>query len=263
MFRLLLVSLAFAFVAILAIPAMAQDAGTGVAAAAMSPDDMLKESDRHWNKRNVADNGQKSIDMAQAALKAGADEFEARWRMARGAFWVAERTTDKKKKEEVGGMGWEQGQKCALLKPGRVECYFWGVVSLGQYAKGIGVLKAIGKGVRGKFEKFANKALQLDPNYELAGADRALGVYWRDLPKIVRDLDKAEKHIKASIARFDLKIRSHLYLAEIYLLQDKRDLARAELERCSQMDPNAEDYADGVVFRKQCADLLKKEFGAK
>ncbi len=237
-------------------------ATVSVPALAQTPDELLSQSDDFWSKRHVSGNGQRSIDAAEAALKSGADEFEARWRIARGAFWVAEQTTLKKQKERVGLIGWENGQACAKLKPQRVECYFWGVVSLGQYAKGIGVLRAIGKGVRSKFENFANKALALDPGYELAGPDRALAVYWRDLPAIVRDLGKAEKHINASIARFPLKIRSHLYLAEIFLMSDRRDKARAELEKCSKMDPAAEDYADGVVFKRQCAELLRREFPA-
>ena len=246
---------------IAAVPVLAQD-GTGTAAAIQSPSDMLKESDNLWKKRNISGNAQKSFDIAEAALKAGGDEFEARWRMARGAFWVAERTSDKKLKETMGWRGYDEGLKASKLQPGRVEGYYFGVISLGQYSIAIGVLKAIGKGVKGKFESMGNKAVAVNPNFDFGGPDRAMGVYWRDLPKIARDLKKAEAHMKASIAKGDVKIRSHFYLAEIYLMTDRREMAKVELERCSKMDPAAEDYADGVMFRKNCADLLKKEFPA-
>lgn len=243
----------------MALPALAQDA-PAAQAAVQSPDEMFQESDNLWKKRNTGGNGQKSFDVAEAALKAGGNEFDARWRMARGAFWVAERTNDKKLKETMGWRGYEEGLKASKLQPGRVEGYYFGVISLGQYSIAIGVLKAIGKGVKGKFESMGNKAVAVNAKFDFGGPDRAMGVYWRDLPKIVRDLGKAEKHIKASIANGDVKIRSHFYLAEIYLMTDRRDLARTELEKCSEMDPGAEDYADGVLFKKNCADLLNKEF---
>ncbi len=243
---------------VMAVPATAQDEGG--TSPVLTPSDMLKQSDQLWKKRNVSGNAQKSFDMAEAALKAGGDEFEARWRMARGAFWVAERSSDKKVKETMGWRGYEEGLKASKLQPGRVEGYYFGVISLGQYSIAIGVLKAIGKGVKGKFESMGNKAVAVNPAYDFGGPDRAMGVYWRDLPKIARDLKKAEKHIKASIDKGEVKIRSHFYLAEIYLMTDRRDLAKAELEKCSQMDPGAEDYADGILFKKSCEKLLKKEF---
>jgi hypothetical protein len=257
-----LAALTIMAIMVMATPVLAQDAPAGAAPAVSSPADMLKESDQLWKKRNVSGNAQKSFDVAKAAMAAGGDEFESQWRMARGAFWVAEWTTDKAKKKEMGKIGYEAGLKASKLQPGRVEGYYFGVIALGQYSLAIGTLKAIGEGIKGKFEGLGNKAVAINPGFDFGGPDRAMGVYWRDLPKIVRNMDKAEKHIKASIAKGDTKIRSHFYMAEIYLMTDRKDLAKAELDRCSQMDPAAEDYADGIIWKKKCGELLKKEFAA-
>jgi len=259
--RLVFAAMMTLMLTVMAVPAFAQDA-PAAGAAVQSPTAMLTESDNMWKHRNVSGNAQRSLDLAQAALAAGGDAFEANWRIARGAFWVAEQSNDKKVKERIGWIGWEAGLKAQQLQPNRVEGFYFGVIALGQYSIGCGVMKAIGKGVQGKFERAGGRAIAINAAYDFGGPDRAMGVYWRDLPRIARNLEKAERHIKASIAHGDTKIRSHFYLAEIYLMTDRRELARTELEKCSQMDPNAEDYADGIIYKRKCSDLLRREFTA-
>ncbi len=222
--------------------------------------ELLKKSDDLWQKRQKSGWAMKSIKAAEKAMTFDADEFECQWRVARGCFWVAERNPDSKIKESFGKKGWIAGQKAAELQPQRVEGWFWGVVSLGQYSTGIGLMRAFFKGIASDFEKMNEKAIKLDGKYEMGGPLRSYGRYWFSVPSVKRDLDRSEKLLKQSIAAAPKKLRTHFYLAETYLENDKKDLAKQELELCLKLDPKAEEYADGIIFKKDCQALYDKEF---
>lgn len=221
---------------------------------------LLMLSDSAWKSRQKKGYDVKSFNAAEKALKAGADEFEAQWRIARAAFWVAEWTGSEDEKEKYGLKGWKAGNRAAELKPGRVEGWFWGVVSLGQYSIAVGILKAFFKGLAGDFQEMAEKAIKLDRSYSYGGPSRAYGRYWFKLPAIKRDLERSEKLLLESIKIYPKKLRTHFYLAETYLLDDERDKAKKSLETCLKLDPKNEEYPDGILFQKQCKKLFEKEF---
>src|SRR5882724_7865801 len=116
------VSLAFAF-ALAATPALAADtAYTGPAA------DKIVEADRlrthEWDKGNA----QKALPILDEAQKAGADEYEVRWRKAATYFWDGERYDA----DKDGKMLADLGQKCIAeaeaaekLKDDRVEGHYY------------------------------------------------------------------------------------------------------------------------------------------
>lgn len=226
------------------------------------PAALLKKSDTLWETRHDSGKTLRSVIAAEKALEAGADEFEVRWRIARGCFWLAERSSSAKEKVTYGERGWREGQKAADLRPERVEGWYWGVISLGQYSEGIGIAKAFFQGVAPKFEKMNNKAMELDKSYGYAGPPRALGRYWHQVPWPKKNLGQAETLMKESIRLYPGKCRSHFYLAEIYLEQGKRELARESLDTCIALDPRREEFPDGVIFRAECQRLMKETFGA-
>jgi tetratricopeptide (TPR) repeat protein len=254
---LLLMALAFAAFAQQEDPAAIP---TKPAADKLEAASLLAQSDKLWENRATAGNDKKSVVAAEKALAAGADEFEAYWRMARGCFWVAEQATSAKDKIISGERGWREGQKAAELRPDRVEGWFWGVVALGQYSEGIGIAKAFFQGIAGKFETMNQKALELDKSYSFGGPPRSYGRYWQKVPWPKKDLARAETLMQQSIKLYPKKLRSHFYLAEIYLDQEKPELAKQSLETCLALDPRQEEFADGVIFRKQCEKLMAEKF---
>ena len=222
--------------------------------------DLLKLSDKQWRTRHIKGNDRKSVQSAEDALKLGADEFEAIWRVSRACFWVAENDADKKVKIIFGEKGWKAGKRAAELKPERVEGWYWGVVSLGQYSTGIGIAKAFFEGISSKFESMNKKAITIDARYGYAGPNRSYGRYWFMVPWPKRNYDRAEKMMKQSITDYPPKLRSYFYLAEIYLAKKQRDDAKQALETCIGLDPKKEEYPDGVIYLKECQKLYNKEF---
>ncbi|RJO66414.1 MAG: tetratricopeptide repeat protein [Myxococcales bacterium] len=258
--------------ALAALPALAQEppsaapqaepqAAPPPAPAAADPAALFAESDRAWETRHIAGDTEKSIRLAEEALAKGGDEFESKWRVARGCFWVAEQSPKDDVKIAYGEKGWKAGERAAELKPARVEGWFWGVVALGQYSTGVGIGKAFFKGLGGKFEKMNGKAIAIDPRYSDGGPTRSLGRYWYKVPAIKRDLEESEKLLKQSLAVAPKKLRTHFYLAETYLADDQKDKAKAEIDLCLSLDPKDEEYPDGIVFKKECEKLKKEAFG--
>jgi len=225
-----------------------------------SAQELFSQSDQAFETRHRAGNNVRSITLAEEALAKGGDEFEAKWRIARGCFWEAEVCGNEKCMTEYGEKGYKAGERAAELRPNRVEGWYWGVIALGQYSTGIGTFKAFFKGIAGTYEKMVEKAIALDKNYGLAGPLRAYGRYWYAVPKVKRDLAKSEAMLRESVALSPKKLRSHFYLAETYLAEEKRDLAKASLETCVNLKPEDEEYPDGIIFIKECRKLLEKEF---
>ena len=126
--------------------------------------DLLKESDTLWRKRAKKGNALESIAKAEEAMKLGASGFDGNWRIARGAFWVAE-WGDKKTKEEYGEKGWKAGVVAQKEKPNRVEGWYFGGIALAQYAKAVGVAAALFRGLGSDYTSMLEKAIQLDKSY--------------------------------------------------------------------------------------------------
>ncbi len=241
-------------------PVQAAPAEKIVQEAKPDPAALFKQSDRMWVTRQKAGNIDRSIDLANAARKAGGEEFETVWRLARGYFWKAELAANEDQMEKYGKMGWEAGERAAKLKPQRIEGWFWGVASLGQYSTAIGTFKAFFKGLAGDYEKMVEKAIKIDPDYEYGGPTRAYGRYWFKVPSVKQDLKRSAKLLEQSLKAAPNKLRTHFYLAETYLALDRKDEAKALLNTCVALDPKQEEPADGVIYLKECRNLLGKAF---
>jgi|GEM_PF-913189 len=222
---------------------------------------LLAKSDTLWKTRHKRGNDRQSVLLAEQYLEKGGDEFEGKWRIARGCFWVAEQSRDKKVKIIFGEKGWKAGERAAKLKPKRIEGWYWGVIALGQYSKGIGVAKAFFKGVAGTFEKMNKKAMEINQNYGYAGPSRSFGRYLFSVPWPKRDLKESAKLLEKSISLYPPKLRSYFYLAETYLALKEKDKAKAALDKCLSLDPKKEEYPDGIIFLEECKKLYAKEFG--
>lgn len=222
--------------------------------------ELLKKSDTLWRTRQEKGNDRKSILAAEQAMEKGAAEFEGLFRVARGCFWVAENSPDKKEKINFGQKGWDAGKKAAELKPKSVEGWYWGVVSMGQYSKGIGIGKAFFKGISGKFENMAENALKLDKKYGYGGPSRAYGRYWHQVPWPKRNYERSEKLLRESESIYPQKLRTQFYLAELYLSMDQKDKAKQALDKCLALDPMKEEVPDGLIYKKECEKLKSKEF---
>ena len=94
------------------------------------------------------------------------------WRAARFYFWASDDPgVSKEQRSRWGKDGWDIAETAIAVNPNDVAGYYWAAVCMGNYALGLGVVKALSQGMEGKFRERLTRAQALNPGYEL-GARR-------------------------------------------------------------------------------------------
>ncbi len=252
-----------------AVPAEAAPAEAVPAEAASAPDPeaekkaqieaLIEEIDTLYGQRSQKGKAEASIARANDLLKLDPQNYEAQWRIARAAYWMGDGTTDKDQKAKWGKLGWDAGIAGTKLRANAIEAQFWGAAALGNYAVGVGVLKAVWDGLGKTYEKWVRKAYKMNKKYAWAGPPRALGRYYFTLPGIAGgDNDKAIKYLEESRDLAPSALRTRAWLAEAYLEDDLDDKAKAELDFCVAADPKKGDLADNLRMQPLCKKLQGK-----
>ena len=70
---------------------------------------------------------------------------------------------------------------------------------MGNYALGLGVVKALSQGMEDKFRERLARAQALNAGYELGAVETAWGRFFDKLPWPKRDRKKAEEHLRKAI----------------------------------------------------------------
>lgn len=235
----------------------------GLAAVAFAQaDDAVAKLDSYWVTRTGSIATAKQMLAVAEAAFAEKPSFDLAWRAARIAFWICDRNEDPKIDQEFGKKGWDWGTKAVGLMPNRVEGYYFGCISLGEYAKGSGIMKAITGGLGGKYEELGNKAIALNEGYDFAGPLRAMGAYYQNLPKLLRKLDKAEQLYLRSEKLAPCKTRTRFYLVQVYSEMGKWDQARAKAAAALAEPGCANDDWESNFYKEEIKKLQAK-FPAK
>ena len=220
---------------------------------------LLKEIDQLHEARHQAGKAEAAIDKAKEVLALDPQNYDAQWRIARGAFWLGDTADNNKGKEKWGKIGWDAGKAGTQLKPEGIEAQFWGAAALGTYATGSGIMKAVWDGLPKQYEKWVRKAMEMNPKYAWGGPPRALGRYYFTLPGIAGgDVKKSIKLLEESKALAPEALRTRAYLGEAYISDGDKDKAKAELEFCVGADPKNGDYADNLRYQGECKKLQGK-----
>jgi tetratricopeptide (TPR) repeat protein len=220
--------------------------------------ELMKQGDGAYRKRFSEKVAWEAIYFYKEVLKLDANNFEANWKLARSFYSLSDTIANNKRKKELGAEGLKYGEAAAKLQPGRVEGWFYGVICLGEYSMGIGLLTAMKQGIEGKFKSMLDKAMAINPNFDYAGPPRAYGRFYYKLPWPKRDYKKSENYLVDSRRRSPAKLRTYLYLAELYEAAGRRADALAQLRECVARDPRKEDFPDGARYLRDCKALLAK-----
>lgn len=214
-----------------------------VSAAEPAPASLIAELDAQYAARGgegdkVADQG------ISAALKAHPGDYEVLWRASRLRWWIADGATGERLKKQVGKESWNLAERAVQANPKGVEGHYYAACGIGVYSQAIGILKALGEGVEGKFNERLDKSIALDASFERGGPVIAKGRYFFELPWPKRDLEKATELLKKAQAKHPENIRAGLYLAETLLKDGEAQEAKAVIEKVMTADI-AFDPAEG------------------
>jgi tetratricopeptide (TPR) repeat protein len=195
----------------------------------------------------------------EEAEKLAPGDFEVLWRLSRLYFWLSD---DPKKgddeKSELGKIGWRYGDQAAQVDPDRPEGHYFAAVSMGNYALALGVISALRQGIEGKFKDRLKAAERIDAAYGEGGIQNAWGRFYFKLPWPKYDAKKSETYLKRAIEANPKNVRARVFLADLYLKEDKKKDAKRLLEEAVALQPGAYDAPEERRSRAQAQSMLSR-----
>ena len=214
-------SILFAVVLLMALPGLAA-----------TPEE-LASLDALYTKRSDAA-AVKELDAALTqALEVAPKDYELLWRSARILQWQADGAQDKLK-QTLAKRTWDMGDRARAAGPDRVEGHYFAATGIGSYSQAVGILKALGDGLEGKFNERLDAAIRIDPKYEEGAPLLVKGRYYYELPWPKRDLKKSAELLEKVTAAHPRGLRAWMYLADTYLAQGEPKKALEAITKVSE-----------------------------
>jgi tetratricopeptide (TPR) repeat protein len=203
---------------------------------------LLQQSDAAYSRRDEAG----ALEEARAALeeaeRAAPGDYEVLWRLARLEFWVADDPAMPGKERSLHGKkAWEYGDRATRARPDRVEGWDYAAAGVGNYGLGIGVFRALGEGIEGKFKERLSHAERIDPDFGHGAIQTAWGRFWSKLPWPMYDARKSERALEQALEKNPDNVRAHVYLADLYRREGHGGRAKAELRKALAHPPGLYD----------------------
>ncbi len=169
--------------------------------------------------------------LVQTMLARAPGDYGVLWRAARFYFWASDDPgVARDQRARWGKDGWDIAERAIVANPTDVAGYYWAAVCMGNYALGLGVVKALSQGMEGKFRDRLGRAQALGGGYEFAGIDTAWGRFYDKLPWPKRDRKKAQEHLRRAIELNPSALRARVYLAVSLIDTDRLDEAKRLLD---------------------------------
>ncbi len=194
--------------------------------------EVIDQADALYKQRSSSTKSNEAVELLRTGAADHPDSYGIHWRLARATWWVCDGTTSESTKKSLGKEGWDAGARAMELEPNGIEGRYWMVLALGEYSKGISILKAIGQGMDGKFSSNLDWVLSQDEGYDEGGALRAKSRYHFSLPRFMRSFPKALEKLERSDALVPNHPRTLYFMAETHHALGDDEAARKALDAC-------------------------------
>jgi hypothetical protein len=183
--------------------------------------------------------------LADAAVARAPADYGALWRAARVYFWASDDPgLPHDQRSRLGKTGWDLAERAIAANPNDVAGYYWAAVCMGNYALGLGVVRALSQGLEGRFRDRMGRATTLNDGYEAGGVETAWGRFFEKLPWPKRDRKAAEDHLRRALAINPHALRARVYLADVYLDEGRAAEAKPLLDQVEAAPGDRYDPAE-------------------
>jgi hypothetical protein len=190
------------------------------------------------------------------ALERNPSDFDAAWKLARVAYWLGGHAPEKERRGHLE-RGMQAARAAIVLEPNRPEGHFWLAANMGTLAESFGLRN--GLRYRGPVKQELETVLKLDPGFMNGSADRVLGRWYFRVPRLFGGSNKrAEEHLRASLKYDEHSTISRFFLAEVLIDEDRRDEARAELQKVVEAPLSDEWAPEDQEYKAKAAALLAR-----
>lgn len=220
-------------------------------------ENIIKQGDKFYAKREKMLNVSQAINTYKEAVKLDKNCFEAVWRLSRTYYYYGTRISEKydDRRKTVFNEGMEWGKKAKKIDPKRPEGYFWYGTNLGSWGEANGVMKSLS--IRHDLEEVMLKTAKIDPAYEAAGAFRVLGRLKFRLPGLFGgDNDESIEYLRKAIKLGPTSTMNYVFLAETLMDEDDYTGAKKALEKAIKMTPDPRWLPEAKKDKAQAKDLM-------
>ena len=206
---------------------------------------------------NFAAQAQRGFWEALKRYEAEPHNGQAAWEFGRVCFDRAEFATNSTERGEIANLGIAACEQLIAREPKSAPAHYYLSLNLGQLAqtKGLGALKIVDQ-----MEREFSIVRDLDHKFDYAGADRGLGLLYRDAPPIasIGSRSKARHHLQCAKELAPEYPENGLNLIEAYLKWSDRNGARRELKALEESWDGARKTFAGEKWAMSWIDWEKR-----
>lgn len=218
---------------------------------------LIRQGDDLYQKRENLVNAYNSLEKYQAAINENPDSYEALWKVAKVAFYIAEMESQNDKRWPIIEQGIACAKKASKLKPNAVEGHFWLGVCYTKVGEIKGILKALFLVTPIKQEM--SWVISRNSQYEGGSAYTVLARVYSQVPPLIGGDDKkACKFYEKAHSICPTNSLNLLFMAENYWDLGEKKLAVQILKKLLSMTPDPRWVPETKKNQKAAAVLIQK-----
>jgi len=226
--------------------------------AASSPRDagVLSRLDELHARRDDPQAQREARRLAEAAVAAAPSDYATLWRAARVLFTDSDdhaRPADERSR--LGKQAYDLAERAIAANPNDVAGHYWAALSIGSYAEGMGVMRALANGIEGKFKRPLERATALDLRYDHGNIPVVWAAYYLELPWPKRDRARAARELTRALQLNPANLQARLYQARLAIAEDHPAAAKALLAEIAAAPGDRYDPPDERRAKKDAAAL--------
>lgn len=214
----------------------------------------MADPDALYAQRETLASAQQAADIWAARLQGNPRDFEAAWKLARTQYWLGGHAPQEARRKKLED-GIAAARAAIAVEPNRPEGHFWLAANMGSLAESFGM--RAGLKYRKPIKDALETVLKLDPAYQQASADRALGRWYFKVPGLFGGSNKkSEEHLRKSLTYEPRNHASLFFLAETLEDMDRKDEARKTLQTLLDAPINPAWGPEDREFKEKARQLL-------
>jgi TPR repeat protein len=192
------------------------------------------------------------------ARTADSKNYEAAWKLARAAYFVADHTEDTSEQGEMFDEGVAAGKGAIKLQPDKPEGHFWLGANIGGKASHATLADPASFQ---EVKKAMETVLKLDEGFQEGSAYIGLGRLYLEAPSMIGgDTSKAISYLEKGLKFGSNSAVLHAFLAEAYQSADRDTDAKKQVEIVNSLKPDpqfAAEYKDALARVKKVEHRLQ------
>ncbi len=229
-------------------------------ARALESGELLKAADQAYSQRKDLNQAYESAAIYRQVLTQTPSNYEAAWKLTRALIWITEHAP-KENKAAAAAEALETGRKLLALDPENPASHFWHGLAMTFYAELKGAFHSLN--LLPQIKKEMNAVIAKEPGFMDGGAHMLLGRIQYLVPGLLGGSNKeAIRHLETALSYGPKQWPIHVYLAEVYIDEGRKDDARRLLTQvmAGPAQPDMEpEYEEVLRKAKKLLNKLDKD----